>query len=91
MIFLNGINIKLLKQFVKNDTEYTSTTICNSLNITNIDEVENSLEELLELGLIKIAHKDILYTSYKLTPTGRDYFKNKPETILSEASKFLKG
>ena len=81
---MNEFNKKLLKQFIKDDIEYTSFTLCNFLKIENIDAVENSLKDLLSLDYIKIVHQDLDYVSYRITPTGRDYFKNKSKNIFDK-------
>lgn len=81
---MNEMNEKLLKQFIKDDIEYTSFTLCNALKIENIEAVEYSLEELLSLGYIKIIHKNLDYISYRISPFGRDYFKNKSKTIFDK-------
>lgn len=81
---MNEMNTKLLKQFIKNDIEYTSFTLCNALKIENIETVEYSLKELLDLGYIKTIHKDLDYISYRITPIGRDYFKNKRISIFDK-------
>ena len=81
---MNEFNTKLLKQFIKSEIEYTSFTLCNDLKIENIDAVENSLKDLLSLGYIKIVHEDLDYVSYRLTPIGRDYFKNKSKNIFDK-------
>ena len=81
---MNEMNEKLLKRFIKNDIEYTSFTLCNALKIENIEAIEYSLNELLNLGYIKTVHNNLDYISYRITPLGRDYFKDKYISIFDK-------
>lgn len=70
---------KVLKFFIKNDTNQSWSSIAFKLNLTkskntDIDFIHKAIEDLLELGLIK----PVGYNSekvYKLTNKGKMYFK----------------
>lgn len=66
----------VLEQFLKDDKEYTDTTLAYLLQIDNLDLIDKALNNLLELNLIKIKYQDITYTSYVLTNKGKFYYKN---------------
>lgn len=70
-------NAKLiLKQFIKDDREYTDINLAHFLQIDDLDSINKSINDLLELNLIKIKYSDLNYTSYILTNKGKFYFKN---------------
>lgn len=73
---LDKIDKLVLKQFLKDDKEYTDVTLAHFLKIDDLDLIDRAINNLIELQLIKIKYQDFAYTSYVLTNKGKFYFKN---------------
>lgn len=65
----------VLKKFIETDISYSCLSMASALNLNNINEVDKSLNILLETDCIKVEYQDLSFTTYSLTNKGRTYFK----------------
>ena len=65
---------RILKYFNKERIKTTSSVVASELNM-DLDDVENSVNDLLEYEFLKICYSDMTYTMYTSTAKGFNYFK----------------
>lgn len=72
---------KVLKYFIKTNTFQDIITIACNVNLTKIDSerynlAESAINDLLEANCIIVKNENYNIISYKLTNTGKMYFKS---------------
>ena len=76
MLFLNKTAKKILKYLNKDSIEITNQGIADKLK-QEVSIIDENLEYLLDLSLIKIKEEHIGYKFYSSTIKGKCYFKDK--------------
>lgn len=66
----------VLEKILKDSKQFTDSTLAFLLNL-DLKIIDEAINNLLELELIRVYHQDSTYTSYILTNKGKMYYKTK--------------